>query len=241
MNLQHSPTSAQARPQKRLANPTDDEDLERTRAKSGGKRIRQSASHDDGISSSQETLRDTKRGYPTPQSSLETLKGTTRSYGDEDDEMDAEDTTKNEYTRGKKRDREEAPSTYGDDDGDVEKRRSKIVKPVRKRGRAIAPVPEEEPEPRVSMDPLCAGKHIGEEWETAGTKYKVGGDGRRLRCASVRERRPKYSMVSPLFLAPRHAFSFLLTQACRFQSSRYRQRGRSLRREVAHRGGLCQG
>lgn len=114
--------------------------------------------------------------------------------------MDAEDTTNYDYARGTKRDREEAPSTYGDDDGgDVEKRRSKIVKPVRKRGRAIAPVPEEEPEPRVSIDPLCAGKHIGDEWEAGGTKFKVGGDGRRLRCTSVRERRPKYSMVSLVF------------------------------------------
>ena len=47
-----------------------------------------------------------------------------------------------------------------------------------------------------SKDPLCRGRRIGEEWEAHGVQFRVGPDGKRLRRVLVKEDRPKFNMVS---------------------------------------------
>jgi hypothetical protein len=51
-------------------------------------------------------------------------------------------------------------------------------------------------EEQISRDPLCKGRHIGEEWESHGVQFRVGPDGQRLRKVLVKEDRPKFNMVS---------------------------------------------
>jgi hypothetical protein len=51
-------------------------------------------------------------------------------------------------------------------------------------------------EGQISRDPLCKGRHIGEEWESHGAHFRVGPDGQRLRKVLVKEDRPKFNMVS---------------------------------------------
>ncbi|GJE84522.1 hypothetical protein PsYK624_005980 [Phanerochaete sordida] len=46
----------------------------------------------------------------------------------------------------------------------------------------------------VSNDPLCKGRHIGEEWETNGIKFKVGPNGQRLRQSLVKKSRSLFPM-----------------------------------------------
>ena len=48
----------------------------------------------------------------------------------------------------------------------------------------------------VVPDPACAGRKIGEEWQSNGETFKVGPDGRRLRQVLLRKRRSRFSMVS---------------------------------------------
>ncbi|KAI0254730.1 hypothetical protein BJV78DRAFT_1279837 [Lactifluus subvellereus] len=49
-------------------------------------------------------------------------------------------------------------------------------------------------EGQISRDPLCKGRHIGEEWESHGVQFRVAPDGQRLRKVLVREDRPKFNM-----------------------------------------------
>jgi hypothetical protein len=51
-------------------------------------------------------------------------------------------------------------------------------------------------EGQISRDPLCKGRHIGDEWESHGVQFRVGPDGQRLRKVLVKEDRPKFNMVS---------------------------------------------
>lgn len=51
-------------------------------------------------------------------------------------------------------------------------------------------------ERHISRDPLCKGRHIGEEWESHGVHFRVAPDGQRLRKVLVKEDRPKFNMVS---------------------------------------------
>ncbi|KII95299.1 hypothetical protein PLICRDRAFT_209869 [Plicaturopsis crispa FD-325 SS-3] len=46
----------------------------------------------------------------------------------------------------------------------------------------------------ISVDPLCKGRRIGEEWEINGVQYKVGLNGERLRQALVKKARTKFPM-----------------------------------------------
>ncbi|THH16925.1 hypothetical protein EW146_g3790 [Bondarzewia mesenterica] len=47
---------------------------------------------------------------------------------------------------------------------------------------------------RISKDPFCKGRRIGEEWEAHGAQFKVGLDGKRLRKVLVKTDRPKFPM-----------------------------------------------
>lgn len=113
-------------------------------------------------------------------------------------------------SRGLKRDREETESVVT---GDQENDGQRVVssgQPVRKRGReaaasessATAEAPKlqslssEEIIAKFVEDPLCIGRKPGEIWESGRMRFKIGTDGRRLIAGNVKERRPRYSMVS---------------------------------------------
>ena len=123
--------------------------------------------------------------------------------GDEDSLMDDSDdkhkrnrrrrTVSTRKPRGQKRGRESHAFESGSD-GEVE---FSSVRGSRKKRGKKAVAQEDLPffEPPYSTDPLCKGRRIGEEWETGGTKYKVGPNGDRLQQALVKRKRPKYKMV----------------------------------------------
>ncbi|GBE79483.1 predicted protein [Sparassis crispa] len=48
----------------------------------------------------------------------------------------------------------------------------------------------------LSQDPLCKGRHVGEEWEVNGMHYKVGANGQRLRREVVKQSRSRFHMPS---------------------------------------------
>lgn len=102
--------------------------------------------------------------------------------------------------RGRKRVREPEVDSDDDDSDSPSKRSAR-----HKRGRRS---PKEgdflSDDGMVSHDPLCKGRHIGEEWESNGVKYKVGPNGQRLRQALVKKSRSRFSMVrtSPLAFDP---------------------------------------
>lgn len=78
---------------------------------------------------------------------------------------------------------------------------SSIRRSRKKRGKQTASSDDEDismDDAPVSLDPLCKGRVIGEEWELGGTRYKVGPNGDRLRQSLVKRKRPKYPMVSPV-------------------------------------------
>ncbi|KAI5124876.1 hypothetical protein M0805_007306 [Coniferiporia weirii] len=160
--------------------------------------------------------------------------------GEEEDELMDLDY----ISRGKKRDRAEAGSTFGGDDesptggrtrknrrqkrgsaahADVNvgvqargtKRNFEIEstlgsdeeegyilsrsKASRKRGKQMGTDPEDSTDASVSetaigVDPACAGRKVGEEWQVNGQLYKLGRDGRRLRQVLVKKRRSRFSM-----------------------------------------------
>ncbi|KAI6163241.1 hypothetical protein EDD17DRAFT_1572097 [Pisolithus thermaeus] len=103
------------------------------------------------------------------------------------------------HPRGRKRDREvEFPESEGE--GAVSesvKRDSQRTSKKRKEKRAS---PDEirldasAEDARVSKDPLCGGRKIGEEWEVGAIRYKVGDKGERLRLVLVKKARSKYHM-----------------------------------------------
>ncbi|KAF9226753.1 hypothetical protein BS17DRAFT_502327 [Gyrodon lividus] len=100
-------------------------------------------------------------------------------------------------TRGKKRDREaESPQSEGEGDGS-ESSRSHVGRTSRKkRGKKATSDGGSNSlvDPRVSKEPLCGGRRIGEEWEAEGVQYKVGDKGERLRLALLKKARNKYPM-----------------------------------------------
>ena len=135
--------------------------------------------------------------------------------GDEDSLLDDSDdkhkrnrrrrTVSTRKPRGQKRGRESHAFESGSD-GEVE---SSSVRGSRKKRGKKAVAQEDLPffEPPYSTDPLCKGRRVGEEWETGGTKYKVGPNGDRLQQALVKRKRPKYKMVC----ANSHGLLYLLT------------------------------
>ncbi|KIK29114.1 hypothetical protein PISMIDRAFT_6994, partial [Pisolithus microcarpus 441] len=103
------------------------------------------------------------------------------------------------HPRGRKRDREiEFPESEGE--GAVSegaKRDSQRTSKKRKEKRASSDeigVDASVEGARVSKDPLCGGRKIGEEWEAGAIRYKVGDKGERLRLALVKKARNKYHM-----------------------------------------------
>ncbi|OCH90962.1 hypothetical protein OBBRIDRAFT_559005 [Obba rivulosa] len=153
------------------------------------------------------------------------------------DEQVGETTPAVTPSRGKKRDRVEAGSSFGGDDSFLgeedekarrhRKRRTlahKKVEPAsrgKKRGRAVesdesdgelSDQPRKQASRRkrgrrsleleeddmdvdaISQDPLCKGRHIGEEWESHGTHFKVGVNGQRLRLELVKRSRTRFPM-----------------------------------------------
>ncbi|KAI6024494.1 hypothetical protein EDC04DRAFT_2606406 [Pisolithus marmoratus] len=160
------------------------------------------------------------RSQPVASSSRVSI--TDQSNGHEADEpideimedLEDEVTELSSIPRGKKRDRAEAGSTFGADDDDdvhnekptyhrkrrsVSKRKSEARPRGRKRDRETE-FPESEgmdtsmEDTRVSKDPLCGGRKIGEEWEAGAVRYKVGDKGERLRLVLVKKARNKYHM-----------------------------------------------
>lgn len=101
--------------------------------------------------------------------------------------------------RGQKRDREaESPESEGNGGGPETSRR-RIQHSSKKRGKKAASLEVSEisvEDPRVSRDPLCSGRRVGDEWEADGVQYRVGDKGERLRLTLVRKARSKYHMVS---------------------------------------------
>ncbi|KAI5993644.1 hypothetical protein EDD15DRAFT_2438691 [Pisolithus albus] len=103
------------------------------------------------------------------------------------------------HPRGRKRDREiEFPESEGE--GAVSegaKRDSQRTSKKRREKRASSDeirMDASVEDARVSKDPLCGGRKIGEEWEEGAIRYKVGDKGERLRLALVRKARNKYHM-----------------------------------------------
>lgn len=104
--------------------------------------------------------------------------------------------------RGKKRERdgedEDGADAMSVDGGSERSRHAR-----KKRGKKGEEEGEdgEEVEMDVSVDPMCGGRTIGEEWESHGLKYKVGPNGQRLRLELVKKVRTKFMMVSvePMF------------------------------------------
>ncbi|CDO71357.1 hypothetical protein BN946_scf184908.g115 [Trametes cinnabarina] len=89
-------------------------------------------------------------------------------------------------SRGQKRVRD--LDSYDSDDSADRLKREHTRK---KRGKR-----SEEEEVPVSHDPLCKGRHIGEEWESNGIRYKVGPNGQRLRQELVKKSRSRFPMPS---------------------------------------------
>jgi hypothetical protein len=107
---------------------------------------------------------------------------------------------KSEITaRGKKRDRDaESPQSEGEGDGSESSRRHSNRSSRKKRGKKATSGENDDTladDPRVSKDPLCGGRRIGDEWEVDGVQYKVGDKGERLRLTLLKKARNKYHMV----------------------------------------------
>jgi hypothetical protein len=102
--------------------------------------------------------------------------------------------------RGQKRDREvESPESEGEvGDSETSRRRAQRSS-KKKRGKKTASDEVSNilvEDPRVSKDPLCGGRTVGDDWEADGVQYKVGDKGERLRLTLVKKARTKYHMVS---------------------------------------------
>ncbi|KAG8218501.1 hypothetical protein J3R82DRAFT_4134 [Butyriboletus roseoflavus] len=100
--------------------------------------------------------------------------------------------------RGQKRDRgAESPESEGEGGGSETSRRGVLRSFKKTRGKKTASddVSETSAEDsRVSKDPLCGGRRVGDEWEADGVQYKVGAKGERLRLILVKKARNKYHM-----------------------------------------------
>ncbi|KAI0347115.1 hypothetical protein BDW22DRAFT_1480801 [Trametopsis cervina] len=95
--------------------------------------------------------------------------------------------------RGQKRGRE-VVSTESDDEDISESPSRRAVR--HKRGKRVLEKGDttDEDDGLVSTDPLCAGRRIGEKWESGGVHYKVGPNGQRLREALIRKSRSRFPM-----------------------------------------------
>ncbi|KAH9035293.1 hypothetical protein EDB84DRAFT_40591 [Lactarius hengduanensis] len=186
-------------------------------------------SSDDGdLQSSQENRHDKRRR----KASSRRLKKYVQR--DDDVEMEVDESDVKTSRRAKKRDRTEVESTFGADDDinhneDVDstlyhhrkrrQRKSTNIFHGQKRGRDLdSPgVDTEYSNPRgkgrafrrrsatsdtdlsaedvqTSKDPLCKGRRIGEEWEAHGVQFRVGPDGQRLRKVLIKVDRLKFNM-----------------------------------------------
>ncbi|KAI0921711.1 hypothetical protein AcW2_006600 [Taiwanofungus camphoratus] len=94
--------------------------------------------------------------------------------------------------RGQKRGREVESVDSDGEDSERPKRESTR----KKRGKKGSEAGDLFLEPSVSLDPLCKGRHIGEEWEANGVHYKVGPNGQRLRQELVKKSRSRFPMPS---------------------------------------------
>lgn len=102
-----------------------------------------------------------------------------------------------DYLRGKKRDREvESPESEGEA-GVIESASRGDQRASRRKKRASyeSKADTSIESTRISKDPLCGDRKIGEEWEADGVRYKVGSNGERLRLTLVKKARNKYHMV----------------------------------------------
>lgn len=102
--------------------------------------------------------------------------------------------------RGQKRDREgESPDSEGEGGDSETSRRRAQRSSKKKRGKKAASDEVSEilvEDSRVSKDPLCGGRRVGDDWEADGVQYKVGDKGERLRLTLVKKARNKHHMVS---------------------------------------------
>lgn len=105
-------------------------------------------------------------------------------------------------SRGQKRGRDVDSLGVDTDSGDLRGRRKAF--------RHLPDTSDTDPsveDGQLSRDPLCRGRRMGEEWEAHGVQYRVGPNGKRMRKVLVKEDRPKFNMVSlSLFRIP-HRFS----------------------------------
>ena len=181
--------------------------------KRGAKRLA-SVDDDEGFESSQAIGRDKRpRKALRDDSLLRAMRGKKRDRaeagstfgGDDEMEAEADDSHRSQRRRrlgnkkstgnlrGRKRGRE-PESVESEDESDSPSKRAAR----HKRGKRS---PREEDwtsdDGMISHDPLCKGRHIGEEWETNGVRYKVGPNGQRLRQTLVKKSRSRFPMVCP--------------------------------------------
>jgi hypothetical protein len=106
------------------------------------------------------------------------------------------------HSRGRKRDRDSSShGSDGEEDGpnDYTSRKKRGKKLSEDEGYQGSDVSMDDSQ--ISPDPLCQGRHIGEEWEVNDVQYKVGPNGDRLRLALVKKARSKFVMVRFFALA----------------------------------------
>ena len=100
----------------------------------------------------------------------------------------------NGHTRGQKLGREVQSTSSDDDTSDSPS------KPAARHKRGKRSTLEEgdntDEEGMISQDPLCGGRRVGEEWESGGSKFKVGPNGQRLRETLIKQSRSRFPMVS---------------------------------------------
>lgn len=96
-------------------------------------------------------------------------------------------------SRGQKRGRETADSEDTDDGDSAKPMKRSMRQKHAQNGTDESDLSMDDG--MISHDPLCKGRHIGEEWEVNGIMYKVGPNGQRLRQALVKRSRSRFPMV----------------------------------------------
>ncbi|EMD40868.1 hypothetical protein CERSUDRAFT_111442 [Gelatoporia subvermispora B] len=96
-----------------------------------------------------------------------TSRGKKRSRAAESDESDGEQSDRPRKQASRRKRGKRSPGLVDEDDMDVDE---------------------------ISQDPLCKGRHVGEEWESHGTRFKVGLNGQRLRLELVKRSRTRFPM-----------------------------------------------
>ena len=97
-----------------------------------------------------------------------------------------------EASRGKKRGRELDAMNSDDEYSDTSSRRAARHKRGKK---ASAANRDNVDKDDVSLDPLCGGRYVGEQWEVNGEVFKVGPNGSRLRQTLAKQTRSRFHMV----------------------------------------------